>query len=59
METKQEVIEKLKNKIDNRKDMIRHEISYLISSLTEIESSLDVISYLSYLKDDLIQNDGV
>ena len=39
--------------------MIRHEISYLISSLTEIDSALDIISYLTYLKSDLIKDDGV
>lgn len=59
MKTQKEVIEKLDNKIESRKDMIRHEISYLISSLTEIDSALDIISYLTYLKSDLIKDDGV
>lgn len=59
METKNEVIKKLEKKIESQKDMIDDNISYLIESLNEMDKSLNMISYLSYLKDDLTKNDGV
>ena len=54
MDTNEIMIE-IDKKIDGRKEAIRHDISYLIDALTEIQSSIDMISYLSYLKDDLKQ----
>lgn len=58
METKKEVIRKLDKKIDERLDMIRENISYLNESLNNIDSSINIVTYLSYLKDDLIKNNG-
>jgi len=59
METKDEVVRKLEKKINNQKDMISENISYVIEALNEINSSMNIISYLSFLKDDLIKKDGV
>ena len=58
METKKQVIRKLDKKIDERLDMIRENISYLNESLNNIDSSINIVTYLSYLKDDLIKNNG-
>ena len=59
METKDEVIRKLEKKIENKKRAIRENISFIIDSLNELDSSLDFINFLSYLKNDLIKKDGV
>ncbi len=59
MQTKEDVIKILEKKINNQKTMIRDNISYLIESLNEMDSSLYTISYLSLLKDDITKKDGV
>lgn len=59
MDTKKEVIKNLEKKIDGRLDMIRENISYLNESLNKIDSSLNIITYLTYLKEDIIKKDGV
>ena len=59
METKEEFIRRLAKKIDRQYDMIRDNLSYLQQALNEMDSSLNTISFLSYLKNDLIKKDGV
>lgn len=59
METKEDVIRHFEKKIDGQKTMIRENIRYLIGFLNEMDSALNTISYLSYLKDDFIKKDGV
>lgn len=55
METKQDVIRHFEKKIDGQKTMIRENIRYLIGFLNEMDSALNIISYLSYLKNDFIK----
>lgn len=57
MGIKQDIIKRLDKKIDANKNMIADNISYLQEALNEIESSMNMISYLSFLKEDLIKND--
>lgn len=52
MDTKELMIE-LDRKIEGKQEAIEHNISYLIAALTDIQSSMNIISFLSYLKDDL------
>ena len=59
METKEEFIKRLAKKIDKQQDMIRDNLSYIQQALNEMDSSLNTISFLSYLKDDFIKKDGV
>ncbi len=59
METKEEFIMRLAKKIDKQHDMIRDNLSYLQQALNEMDSSLNTISFLSYLKDDFVKKDGV
>lgn len=54
MDTKELMIE-LDKKIESKQEAIKHDIFYLISALTDIQCSMNIISYLSYLKDDLKQ----
>lgn len=55
METKQDVIRHFEKKIDGQQTMIRENIRYLIGFLNEMDSALNIISYLSYLKNDFIK----
>lgn len=59
METKEEFIRRLENKIDKQQDMIRENISYLQQALNEIDSTLNIINFLSYMKNDFVKKDGV
>lgn len=54
MNTEELMIE-LDKKIESKQEAIKHDVSYLISALTDIQCSVNIISYLSYLKDDLKQ----
>ena len=59
METKDEVIKKLEKRIEGQKDAMIDNISYLQQALNEMDRSINMICYLSYLKEDLTKKDGV
>ena len=59
MEAKYEMVRKLEKKIDGLRDSMICNIYDVQETLNEMDKSLNTISYLSYLKDDLIKKDGV
>lgn len=59
METKDEVIKKLEKRIEGQRNTMINNICDLQEILNEMDNSLNIISYLSYLKEDLTKKDGV
>lgn len=59
METKDEVIKKLDDKIEAQKDTMIDNICNIQQIINEMDKALNNICYLSYLKDDFIKKDGV
>ena len=60
METKEEVIKKLEKRIEGQRNTMINNICDLQEILNEMDNSLNIISYLSYLKEDLTtKKDGV
>ncbi len=59
METKDVVIKKFEKRIDGLRNTMIQNICDLQEILNEMDNSLNIISYLSYLKEDLTKKDGV
>ena len=59
METKEKIIEKLEKKIEGQKNAMISNICDLQEILNEMDKAMNIITYLSFLKDDLIKKDGV
>lgn len=59
MKTKQEIIKKFEKRIEGLRDALICNICDLQEILNQMDNSLNMISYLSFLKDDLTKNDGV
>lgn len=59
METKDDLIKRLEKRIEGQRNTMIDNICDLQEILNEMDNSLNIISYLSYLKDDFIKKDGV
>ncbi|MBD5401807.1 hypothetical protein HDR58_03255 [bacterium] len=59
METKDVIIKKFEKRIEGLRESVTCNIFNIQEILNEVEKSLNMISYISHLKDDLTKKDGV
>lgn len=59
METKDEVIKKLDDKIEAQKDTMIDNICNIQQIINEMDKALNILCYLSFIKRELIKKDGV